>query len=96
MEKPIFKQKPNELLSPIIENKVNLHDELLMSERSYSAKYSLTPIGKLPYEVFLRNLIIAAGNSGEKSFVRPLKKMIEIHPSSVIHSAAQWAIASLE
>ena len=68
MGKPIIKQKPNEFLSPIIENKVNLHDELLMSERSYSAKYSLTPIGKLPYEVFLRNLIIAAGNSGDKSF----------------------------
>jgi len=93
--KPVFKQKPNGFLSPIIESKVNLLDELLMSERSCSAKYSSTPIGKLPYEVFLRNLIIAAGNSGEKSFVGSLKKIIEIHASSVIQSTAQWAIDSL-
>ena len=96
MERPISKQKSIEMLLPIIENNVNLFDELSMSERSYSTKYSLTPIGKLPYEVFLRNLIIAAGNSADKSFVKPLNKMIDKYPSSIIRSAAQWAITSLE
>ena len=92
----INKIKPKGSITSIIENQVFLYDELLMSERSYLEKYSLTPIGKFPHEIFLRNLIIAAGNSGDRSLIGPLKKMIKVHFSSVIHSAAHWAIASLE
>lgn len=94
--KPDIKLKQNELLSPIIANKVNLHDELLMNERTFLAKYSLTPIGKLSYEVFLRNLILAAGNSGDKSFEESLKIILGMHHSPIIQSAAQWAITMLE
>ena len=92
--KPIFNMQQNEFISPIIKNQVNLLEELLISESFYTLKYSLTPIGKLPYEVFLRNLIIAAGNSGDRSFIGPLKKMIDIHSSSFIRIAANWAITS--
>jgi len=94
--KNIFNYDPNKLISPKVDNQVHLLNELLLSDRSYSAKYSLTPIGKLPHDVFQRNLMIALGNSGERSFIEPLKKMIKAHSSSGIQAAADWAIASLE
>ena len=87
-------QKKNRL-SPIIENQMDLSNELFLGEQLFLKKYSETPIAKLPYEVFLRNLIIAAGNSDEDVFVEPLERMRRSHSSSIIQSTAEWAIASL-
>ncbi len=96
LDKPILKIKQKEIPALIINNMVDLRKELEMNERSYLEKYSLTPIGKLPYEIFLRNLIIAVGNTGERSFIGPMKNMIKVHSSSIIHSTAHWAIESLK
>jgi len=95
-DKPDRKNKQNDFLAPIIDDQINLLPEFFISESSYLEKYSPTPIGKLPLEVFLRNLIIASGNSGERSFMGPLKDLIKIHSSSLIHNAANWAIAALD
>ena len=87
-------QKENRL-SPIIENRVDLSNELFLGEQLFLKKYSETPLAKLPHEIFLRNLIIAAGNSGEYAFFEPLERLRGSHSSSIIQSTAEWAIASL-
>ncbi len=96
---PLNKEKlfeQNNLLEPIINAQVDILGELFIDESSYFEKYSLTPMVKLPREIYLRNLIIAAGNSGDKSLIYPLKKMIKIQSSSLLHRTANWAILSLE
>ncbi len=94
--KRVFEPVTTNLPTPIISNQVNLPDALETNEALHYSKYASTPIGKLPYEVFLRNLIIAAGNSGEKSFIQPLVKISEVSSSSMIQSTAQQSITNLE
>jgi epoxyqueuosine reductase len=93
---PDIKISQSDILAPIINEKIDLLPEMFISERSYFEKYSPTPIGKLPHEVFLRNLIIAAGNSGEGTLIGPLKDLIRIHPSFVVQNAANWAISAID
>ncbi len=90
-----LKNSHKKRVSPIIENRVYLSNELSLGEKLFHEKYSTTPLAKLPHEIFLRNLIIAAGNSGEDAFVEPLERIRGAHSSSIIHSTAEWAIASL-
>lgn len=90
-----IKNSQKNRVSPIIENRVDLSYELSLGEKLFHEKYSATPIAKLPHEVFLRNLIIAAGNSGVDTFVEPLENIMQSNASFVIQSTAEWAIASL-
>ena len=82
-------------IKPILKNKINLLYELSFSEKEYIAKYSKTPVAKLPYELFLRNLIIAIGNSCAGVFFDPLSKLILCHPSPVIRGTSAWALAAI-
>lgn len=80
---------------PIIENKIDLLSELFFAEDMYKAKYAGTPVAKLPFELFQRNLIIALGNSGRAECIDPLTKILHDHPSRILKEASKWAIASL-
>ena len=92
---PKFNILQSNVLRPIIGDKIDLSSELFFSEEMFLAKYSNTPVAKLPFELFLRNLIIAIGNSGNKDLIVPLTKVSNNHPFPIIKAATAWAIASL-
>ena len=89
-----FNLLQSNVLRPIIGNKIDLESELFFSEEMFLAKYSKTPVAKLPFELFLRNLIIAIGNSGNKDLIVPLTKVFQDHPIPIIKAATAWAITS--
>jgi epoxyqueuosine reductase len=82
-------------LKPIIQNKIHLASELNIRKEIYSAKYSNTPLSKFPFELFIRNLIIALGNSGKYEFIESLNELIRIHPTPIVRATASWALTSL-
>jgi epoxyqueuosine reductase len=80
---------------PIIDNHISLLSELFLTEELYKSRYSGTPIGKFPFELFLRNLIIAIGNSGREEFIDPLIVIFQNSTSMILKTASRWAIDSL-
>jgi epoxyqueuosine reductase len=83
-------------IKPIINKKINLVSELFMDDKEYLFKYFLTTIAKFPHELFLRNIIIAIGNSNIKEFLIPLSRMLEIHTSPMIQNTSIRAIESIK
>ena len=71
-----------------------LADLLQLDDAAFRKKFSGSPIKRIGRESFMRNLLIAAGNSGDES----LKPSIEVHltdPSATIREAANWARVEL-
>jgi epoxyqueuosine reductase len=90
----IFLEHAN-TLRPIIDSKIDLLSELFFSEEMFFSKYGDTPVMKLTHDLFLRNLIIASGNSGSKELIEPLTKILHDTSSTIIKASSEWAIASL-
>jgi epoxyqueuosine reductase len=80
----------------IIDNKIDLISELFLDEKQFFAKYSRTTISKYPHELFLRNIIIAMGNSRNEDFLTPLIRTWENQTSQIIRNAAIKAIELLK
>jgi epoxyqueuosine reductase len=80
---------------PIIDSKIDLLSELFFTEEAFLSKYTGTPVAKLSFELFLRNLIIAIGNSGGKGFIDPLTNLFHNHQSTILNDASKRAIASI-
>ena len=72
-----------------------LSELLQLDEVAFRAKFSGSPVKRIGRESFIRNVLIAAGNSGDES----LKPSIEAHltdPSAILREAATWAKAELQ
>lgn len=71
-------------------------DELLqLDDAAFRLKFSGSPVKRIGRESFMRNVLIAAGNSGDAT----LKPSIETHladSSATIREAANWARAELK
>ena len=83
------------IIKPINNNEVDLLSELFLTENEFLIKYANTPIVKLPFEFFLRNLIIVIGNSGSKVFFKHLVQFLIKHPSPLIRLTAAWALSQI-
>jgi len=73
---------------------LDLLKEISLSEDAFFQKYVGTPILRVSYERHLRNIIIAAGNSRNKKFVIPLKKLL-VSGSEIIRAHAAWALGAI-
>ncbi len=72
-----------------------LEELLKLDDVAFRAKFSGSPVKRIGRESFIRNVLIAAGNSGDES----LKPAVEAHltdPSATIREAANWARAELQ
>ena len=71
-----------------------LSDLLQLDDAAFRAKFSGSPVKRIGRESFIRNVLIASGNSGDES----LKLSVEAHltdSSAIIREAANWARAEL-
>lgn len=73
---------------------VDLLSELTLSKESFTDKFKNTPILRLSYENYLRNIIIAAGNSQQTKFVNPLKMKLS-KSSEILRLHAIWALGRI-
>jgi epoxyqueuosine reductase len=71
-----------------------LADLLSLEDAAFRAKFSGSPIKRIGVDRFLRNCLIAAGNSGSKGLRGPVERHLE-HPNPVVADAARWALARL-
>ena len=71
-----------------------LTELLALDEAGFRSYFAGTPVRRAGFESFRRNLIIAAGNSGNPMYINILQN--DIHSENeVIKGAAIWALAAL-
>ena len=78
----------NDLIAP------TLTDLLQLNDTTFRAKFSGSPVKRIGRESFIRNCLIAAGNSGDKNLRGPVQTLSH-DPSPIIAEAAQWALREL-
>jgi epoxyqueuosine reductase len=77
-----------ELLAP------RLEDLAALDDGSFRALFSGSPIKRIGRDRFLRNVLIAIGNSGRREW-RELAEALTRDPSPLVSEAAAWAAARL-
>jgi epoxyqueuosine reductase len=73
---------------------VNLAEELGSNVQEFEEKYQHRPIRRARHLGWLRNCIVAAGNSPSKELINPLVFLMETHPSPVIRTQAAYALSN--
>lgn len=71
-----------------------LKDLSMLNDTDFRQIFSKSPIKRTGRESFVRNVIIAIANSGDKSLVKALNARLK-DTSSVVRETAQWALARL-
>lgn len=66
----------------------------LLSEEDFQRTFRNSPIKRVKYRGWLRNLCVAMGNSGDGKFLPRLQQLRE-HDDPLIREHAEWAIAQL-
>ena len=69
-------------------------DLLDLDDATFRALFSKSPIKRTGRERFLRNVLIAAGNSGDKKLKAKVKSLLD-DPSPLIRGSAAWAYKQL-
>ena len=73
-----------DLAQPRLDMLVNLEDD------GFRALFAGGPVKRIGHARFLRNVLIAIGNSGDPSHVPAVLKRLS-HPSEIVRAAAAWA-----
>jgi epoxyqueuosine reductase len=72
-----------------------LETALRLDEAAFRTMYASTPVIRAGRDGFVRNAAIAAGNSGDPSFIKGLQRLYEESDSPVVQHAATWAVRRL-
>jgi len=81
-------QARDDLVSP------SLSDLLQLDDAAFRAKFSGSPIKRTGRDCFLRNVLIAAGNSGDTDLVPRIEELLT-DSSPLVRAMAVWALARL-
>jgi epoxyqueuosine reductase len=79
-------------LSPLVE----LQTELALNPQGFKAKYAGTPVLRAKHVGFLRNLILAAANSGDPGLIPQLQDLRKRQTDPMLQETLNWAITTLE
>ena len=71
-----------------------LADLLRLDDATFRARFAGTPIKRTGRDRFIRNCMIAAGNSGDVALVEPILALIR-DPSALVRAMAVWALRQL-
>ena len=78
----------DELKSPAIA------DLLMLDEPGFRAHFSGSPVKRIGRDRFVRNVLIAAGNSGDRNFIERCVLLAD-DPAPVVRGMAAWALSRL-
>ena len=78
----------DDLVSP------RLVDLLQLDDAGFRALFSGSPVKRTGRDRFLRNVLIAAGNSGDANLVLPVKALLD-DPNPLVRGMAVWALSQL-
>jgi len=71
-----------------------LADLLLLDDQSFRRFFSGSPVKRIGRDRFLRNVLIAAGNSRDRSLLPPVRRLLG-DTSPLVRGAAVWAFGQL-
>ncbi len=71
-----------------------LADLIRLDDAGFRAMFSGSPVKRIGRDRFLRNVLVATGNSGDSSLVDPCTNLID-DPSPLVRGAAVWALSRL-
>jgi epoxyqueuosine reductase len=71
-----------------------LADLLALDDHAFRADFSGSPIKRIGRDRFIRNVLIAAGNSHSPDLAAPVRQLAT-DPSPLVRGAAAWALARL-
>ncbi|MEH6546590.1 MAG: tRNA epoxyqueuosine(34) reductase QueG [Sneathiella sp.] len=71
-----------------------LHELVALDDPAFRALFAGTPVKRLGRNRFIRNVLIAIGNSGDPVYVAKVRPLLE-DPSAIIRVAAIWALSRL-
>ena len=83
------------LSAPQPEQSKQLEDFLRLDDAGFRTRFSGSPVKRIGRNRFIRNCLIAAGNSDEISLI-PIVEMLEKDPDEVVAEAARWALIELK
>ena len=72
----------------------SLADLLALDDAGFRQLFSGSPIKRIGRDRFVRNCLIAAGNSGSARLIEPLRQLVN-DEDPVVAEAAEWALAQL-
>jgi epoxyqueuosine reductase len=78
----------NDLREPVLAELLQLDDA------AFRAMFSGSPVKRIGRDRFVRNVLIAAGNSGDSSLIAPCRRLAE-DPSPLVRGASIWALSRL-
>jgi epoxyqueuosine reductase len=71
-----------------------LADLCKLDDAGFRALFRKSPVKRIGRDCFLRNVLIAVGNSGDTSLVSGARRLLN-DPSSLVRGAAVWALSRL-
>jgi epoxyqueuosine reductase len=71
-----------------------LHEFITLDDGAFRAVFAGSPVKRIGRARFIRNVLIAAGNSGDASFVPALGNLLD-DESALVRAAAVWALRRL-
>ena len=72
-----------------------LADLLALDDAGFRQVFSGSPIKRIGRDRFVRNVLVAAGNSGDAGLVGPVRRLLS-DPAAVVRGAAVWALGELD
>ena len=84
----------NRFLPRSVTENTNLEELVQLDEKSFREKFQGTAILRAQYDGFLRNVLIAIGNSHKKEYLDILTKTLR-HHHPIIRGHSAWAIAEI-
>ena len=69
-------------------------DLLRLDDAAFRALFSANPVKRIGFDRFTRNVLIAAGNSGDPALAAPAAVKLE-SPSALVRAMAVWALGRL-
>jgi len=82
-------------IKPKIKSQLDLCEQLKHTPVSFKEDFSDTPIFRIGYEQYIRNIVVAAGNSSNDECIPHLKQLITTG-SNLISLHAIWALANFK
>ncbi|MFN3352188.1 MAG: tRNA epoxyqueuosine(34) reductase QueG [Brevundimonas sp.] len=71
-----------------------LADLLALDDAAFRALFAKSPVKRIGRNRFVRNVLYAAGNSGDRRLVAPVERLTD-DPDPVVADAARWALSKL-
>ena len=75
-------------------NEPDIADLLTLTDPQFRSFFSGSPVKRIGRDRFVRNVLIAAGNSGERSLIAPCRALLE-DGAPVVRAMAVWALSRL-